>query len=58
MSITGDLRQSIKEELEAEARYLRRAKVADDSTKRLYLHIAHEEHIHSQEFRKRLYNLK
>lgn len=54
VSIAGDLRQSIKEEYEAEANYIRRAKTADPITKKLYLHIAHEEHGHALEFKKRL----
>ena len=54
MSVSGDLRKSIKEEIEARNRYLRRAREADHVTARLYQHIASEENTHAHEFNSRL----
>jgi rubrerythrin len=54
MSIASDLVHSIREELQTEARYKRRAKTADSGTRMLYLHIASEEHNHAVEFKRRL----
>ena len=58
MSIAGDLRRSMADELTAETNYKRRAQTADPITKRLYLHIAGEEHGHYMEFKRRLANVK
>lgn len=58
MSIESDLLRSIREELQTEARYKRRAKDADSGTRMLYLHIAQEEHTHAIEFKRRLDKIK
>lgn len=54
MSVAGELRKSIREEIGARDRYLRRAKEADTITARLYRHIANEENTHAHEFNSRL----
>lgn len=57
MSVASDLRRSITEEKEAERRYRERARYADPKSKRLWLHIAHEESVHAAEFAQRLRSL-
>jgi len=57
MSIASELAKSVREELQTETRYKRRAKTADSGTRMLYLHIAQEEHNHAVEFKRRLEKL-